>query len=187
MPQVTSRKPLIAVIGYNDVATNSVHYQHAHELGRLLIERGYRLLSGGMGGVMEAASQGARGAQNHSGGDVIAVLPGHNMDEANPYADIVLPSGLGFTRNVIIAHADAVIAVGGGAGTLSEMAYAWMFGRLIIALRVEGWSGQLADKPVDQRNRRPNIADDCVRGANTAQDAVDLVDQWLTAYGQASR
>ena len=182
MPQSTSRKPLIAVIGYNDVASNSAHYRHAHDVGRLLIERGYRLISGGMGGVMEAASQGARGAHNHASGDVIAVLPGHAMDGANPYADVVIPSGLGFTRNVIIAHADAVIAVGGGAGTLSEMAYAWMFDRLLIALRVEGWSGQLADKPIDQRNRRPAIGDDCVRGADTAQDAVGLVDQWLTVY-----
>ena len=182
MPQTRSRKPMIAVIGYNDVSPTSAHYTQAYEVGRLLIERGYRLISGGMGGVMEAASQGARSAHNHGPGDVVAVLPGHTTDEANPYADIVIPSGLGFTRNVIIAHADALVAVGGGAGTLSEMAYGWMFGRLIVALRLEGWSGQLADQPVDQRNRLPAIEDDCVRGADSALDAVDLVDQWLPLY-----
>jgi len=146
------RKSLIAVIGYNDVEPESAHYQQAHDVGRILIERGYRVLSGGLGGVMEAASKGAQGAQTHVSGDVIAVLPGHEMDPATPHADVVLPSGLGFTRNVIIAHADAVIAVGGGAGTLSEMAYAWMFGRLIVALRLEGWSGKLSDQRLDDRN-----------------------------------
>ena len=66
---------------------------------------------------MEAASKGASQSKNWQDGDVIAILPGDDPYYANPYADIVVSTGIGFSRNYIIAHSDAVIAVGGGSGT----------------------------------------------------------------------
>jgi uncharacterized protein (TIGR00725 family) len=109
---------------------------------------------------------------------VIALLPGDDPEEANPWAEIVIPTGLGHLRNGVVARADAVIAVGGGAGTLSEMAMAWAFDRPIVALRVEGWSGELADRRIDPRRRPGAPEQDRVYGADTAEEAVALaVDQ----------
>ena len=72
-------------------------------------------------------------------------------------------------------HDGAVIAIGGGAGTMSEICLAWIYKRLIIALRVEGWSGKIADQRVDERVRYPNEPDDRVFGAVSAADALRLL------------
>ncbi len=110
---------IIAVIGAGtcDAATAA----HARAVGRLLAERGCTVLTGGLGGVMEAASHGAAEA----GGLVLGLLPGPDPTEANPHVTIPIASGLGEARNVILANtAEAFLAVGGGYGTLSEIAFA---------------------------------------------------------------
>lgn len=169
------RRRTVAVIGDGDEPEGSPKYELARQIGRLLCERGFRVLTGGLGGVMEAASRGARESGAWTPGTVVALLPGLDPDDANAYADVAIPTGLGHFRNAICAQADAVIAVGGGAGTLAEIAFAWIFGRVIVALRVDGWSGELADRRVDQRIRFPDLADDRVYGASTAEEAVSLV------------
>jgi len=128
-----------------------------------------------MGGVMEAASRGARESPAWSPGTIIAILPGSDPDTANRWADVVLPTGLDHLRNAVVAQSDAVIAIGGGAGTLSEMAFAWIHRRLIVALRVDGWSGRLADKRIDERRRYPEMDNDRVFGAGSSIEAVDIV------------
>jgi len=103
----------------------------AQELGRLLAERGHVLICGGLGGVMEAAARGAKEA----GGLVVGVLPGEKT-EANPYVGIAIATGMGHARNVIIAKsADAVIALPGEHGTLSEVALALKMKKRVISLR----------------------------------------------------
>jgi uncharacterized protein (TIGR00725 family) len=101
-------------------------------------ERGAVLVCGGLGGAMEAACRGAKEA----GGTTLGVLPGVDRGEANPYVDVVVPTGLGQGRNVVIVHtADALIAVGGGYGTLSEIALALRAGKPVIGVgswEVEG-------------------------------------------------
>jgi hypothetical protein len=82
-----------------------------------------------------------------------------------PAVDVVIPSGLDQVRNSIVAHADAVVAIGGGAGKMSEVCLAWIYKRLIVALRVPGWSGEIADERVDDRVRYPNEPDDRVLDA----------------------
>jgi uncharacterized protein (TIGR00725 family) len=139
-----SRRTLIAVIGDGDAAPGSTAYGLAEALGELLVDAGFGVVTGGLGGVMEAASRGARRANAYRPGAVVGLLPGHDVADANAFVDVALPTGLGHGRNLLVAHAAAVVAVGGGAGTLSEMAMAWIFGRLIVAFRVEGWSGRLA-------------------------------------------
>jgi uncharacterized protein (TIGR00725 family) len=141
---------VIAVIGGGSCAPED--YARAREVGRLLAEQGYAVLTGGLGGVMEAAHRGAREAD----GLTIAVLPGSVAKEANPYAEIVILTGMGDARNVIVATSGrAVIAVGGSLGTLSEIALALKHNVPVIGLgswtlpehRVTGHGVMVVDTP----------------------------------------
>ncbi len=104
----------------------------AEEVGRLLAERDAVLVCGGRTGVMEAACRGARSA----GGTTVGILPGPDRREANPHVEIALPTGMGELRNGLVARAgDAVIAIGGEYGTLSEIGFALKLGRPVVGLR----------------------------------------------------
>ncbi len=118
----------------------------AEAVGRGIAKAGAVLVCGGRGGVMEAAARGAAGA----GGDVIGILPGASPDEVNRYVTHVVATGIGHARNLaVVASADAVIAIGGEWGTLSEIAFARRLERAVVAL--EGWSlsgrGAMKDGP----------------------------------------
>ncbi len=107
----------------------------AEEVGRLLAEAGVVLVCGGLDGVMEAASRGAAAA----GGTVVGVVPSLSPDDANPHVTHSIATGIGHARNLAVAASgDAVIAIGGEWGTLSEIAYARKLGRPVIAL--DSWS-----------------------------------------------
>ncbi|HET9625557.1 MAG TPA: TIGR00725 family protein [Kofleriaceae bacterium] len=173
---------MVAVIGDGSIAPGSPKYALARDVGGLLCERGYRVVTGGLGGVMEAASLGARESAAWTPGSVIALLPGFDPSQATPYADVVIPTGLDHLRNALVAQADAVVAIGGGAGTLTEIGLAWIYRRLIVALRVEGWSGELADRRIDDRLRYAEITDDRVFGASNAGEAVTIVTARITEY-----
>jgi uncharacterized protein (TIGR00725 family) len=121
--------PIIAVIGGS--APTSEEAAAAEAVGRALAEEGATLICGGRGGVMEAACRGAKAA----GGLIIGILPGTDRGEANPYVDIPIVTGIGAARNAIIARtAQAVVAVGGSYGTLSEIALALVFGVPVVGL-----------------------------------------------------
>ncbi len=108
--------------------------QTAREVGRRIAEAGAVLVCGGLAGVMRAAARGAREA----GGLTIGILPGARTSDANPYIDIPVATGLGYTRNSLVAmNADVLIAVDGEFGTLSEIAYGRIFGKPVIGL--ETW------------------------------------------------
>jgi uncharacterized protein (TIGR00725 family) len=103
----------------------------AGEVGRRIAQAGYALICGGLGGVMEAACRGAAEA----GGLTIGILPGDTPDTANPHVKIPIATGLGVARNVIIVRSSRVlIAVAGGPGTLSEIAFALQFGIPVVSL-----------------------------------------------------
>lgn len=103
----------------------------AEEVGRGIARKGGILICGGLGGVMEAASKGAK----EEGGTTIGILPGDNPEEANPYIDIPVVTGLGHARNTIIAKSSEVlIAISGGYGTLSEIAFGLLFNKSIISI-----------------------------------------------------
>jgi uncharacterized protein (TIGR00725 family) len=113
------RRRLVAVCGESDPQTSLAEL--AFELGRGIAERDAVLICGGLTGVMEHAARGARAA----GGLTIGLLPGEDIDDANPYIDLAIATGLGHARNAILARsADGVVALGGGLGTLSEIALA---------------------------------------------------------------
>ena len=118
---------IIAVIGAGRCSEEVA--QVAESIGRELARRGATLVCGGLGGVMEAACRGAKS----EGGLTIGILPGFNRREANPYVDIPVVTGLGGARNVIVVlTSQAVIAVDGEYGTLSEIAYALKLGIPVI-------------------------------------------------------
>ena len=104
----------------------------AEEVGRRIAEAGAVLVCGGMGGVMEAASRGAREA----GGEVIGIVPTEDTASANPYVTHAVATGIGHARNLaVVASADAVVAIGGEWGTLAEIGFARRLGRSVAALR----------------------------------------------------
>jgi uncharacterized protein (TIGR00725 family) len=121
----------------------------AYEVGQLIAKEGAALVSGGTTGVMEAASRGAREA----GGLTIGVLPGTDRGSANQYVDIALPTGLGTARNLIYTRGcDALIMVGGGAGTLNEVTIAYQAGRNVVVLEgTGGWADRIRTSLVDGR------------------------------------
>ncbi len=120
---------IVAVIGGEDASEATL--AQAEAVGRELARRGGTLICGGRGGVMEAACRGAREA----GGHTIGVLPGTDRGEMNPYVELPIVTGIGRARNLIIVlTADALIAIDGGYGTLSEIGYALAYGKPVIGL-----------------------------------------------------
>jgi uncharacterized protein (TIGR00725 family) len=147
---VTAPRPsrYVAVCGASDPAP--AQRELAREVGRRLAQRGVVVLCGGLGGVMESASQGAAAA----GGLVVGILPGADRRAANPHLSLAIATGLGEARNAVLTcAADAVIAIGRGWGTLSEIALARKRGRPVVGL---------ASWPVEG-----------VASASTAEEAVD--------------
>lgn len=121
--------PYIAVIGTGEADERLC--AKAREVGRLTAERGGIVVCGGLGGVMEAATRGA----TEVGGAAIGILPGEDRSRANEYLSYSVATGVGQARNLaVVCSADAVIAVGGGYGTLSEIGLARKVGRPVVAL-----------------------------------------------------
>ncbi len=119
----------MAVIGAGDAPRAVARLAYA--LGREIARRGAVLLNGGRTGVMESAAAGAR----KEGGHTIGILPGYDRRAANPHIELAIATGIGEARNaVIIASADAVIALAGEGGTLAEIGFAKKFGKPIVAL-----------------------------------------------------
>ncbi len=120
---------IVAVVGGSTATPEEA--AAAEAVGRALAERGAILICGGRGGVMEAACRGAKAA----GGLTIGILPGTHREEANPHVDIAIVTGLGEARNAVITRtAQAVIAIGGSYGTLSEIAFALAFDTPVVGL-----------------------------------------------------
>lgn len=144
--------PMVAVIGSG--AADAEQRRHAREVGRVIAEAGFTVLCGGLGGVMEAACEGARDDAAHGPEPrTVGVLPGTEPADANGWVDVAIATGIGHARNLIIVHsAVAVVAVGGESGTLSELAHAWQEGRPIGAyLPAAGWAAKLAGTSLDDK------------------------------------
>jgi uncharacterized protein (TIGR00725 family) len=119
----------VAVIGASQVTADQA--EQARAAGRRLAQLGAVVVTGGRGGVMEAACRGAKDA----GGQTVGILPGLDRADANPFVDIGLPTGLGELRNGLVARAaDAVVAVGGAWGTLAEIAFARAAGKAVFGV-----------------------------------------------------
>ena len=144
-------KKLIGVIGARKCPESSIKL--AYEVGQEIAKYGYGLVSGGMMGTMEAASKGCREA----GGLTVGILPGDDPTLANPYLDIIIPTGMGIMRNLLIIRAAVgLIAIDGKYGTLSEIAYALQVDKPIVGLNT--W----------------DVSEDVIK-VNNAQDAVKTI------------
>ncbi len=119
----------VGVIG--GTSANAEHLETAFLVGELIARNNAVLVCGGLSGVMNAASRGAK----KEGGMSIGILPGNNREDANPYIDIPIATGMGYTRNaLVVMNSDVLIAIDGQYGTLSEIAYGCVQGKRIIGI-----------------------------------------------------
>lgn len=119
----------------------------AEEVGRLLAKQGIIVVTGGLGGVMEAACKGAY----FEGGITVGILPTLRKEDANPYVKVPIPTGLGEMRNALIVRAsDALIAIGGEYGTLSEIAFALKTGKKVIGIKTWNINGVIEAKDAQE-------------------------------------
>ena len=157
----------ISVIG-GEVADEQAG-QLAFEVGREIGARGHVLICGGRSGVMREVCRGAK----ETGGLTIGILPGDDLGDVNEYVDIPLPTGLGYTRNVLVARAgEAVIAIDGKFGTLSEIAFALISGRPVIGLgtwELRDGGGELA--PIQRVEDAAAAVDACEAAVAAAGSA----------------
>ena len=161
------RKRQILVIGNNDNGCTPEVEKLAYDIGSEIAKSNSVLITGGLGGVMRAASRGA----HETGGLTVGIIPQNDFSLANEFCDIVIPTGMGLMRDFLNAlSADGVIVIGGGSGTLSEICAAYMYKKPIVALKN---SGGTASKYADQfLDHRKNVQ---IIGVETADEAIKCV------------
>ena len=160
------RKIQIAVVGYNkDKCTEQARIL-AYEVGKEVARAGAVLVCGGLGGVMESACKGSK----ENNGFTIGIIPQDEFSFANGFCDVVICTGIGFARDFIIASsADGIIGIGGGVGTLIEMAAGYMIKKSIVVIAGSGGvADTYAGKYLDERNRVPILV------AKDARSAVQI-------------
>ena len=155
----------VLVVGSDGDHCPQTTYDAAKEVGAQIAAKNAITVTGGLGGVMEAACRGAK----EKGGMVVGIIPNEDMSYANPYCDIIIPTGIGFARNFITAYsAEVAIVVGGGAGTYIEACVAYQKGKPIVALTgTGGTADKIADTFLDDRKTVKVIS------ASSPKDAVD--------------
>ncbi|MEM7550736.1 MAG: TIGR00725 family protein [Bacteroidota bacterium] len=139
------RKPQISVIGDSNPSQET--YNAAYQIGKLLAKMGAIVITGGKLGIMEAVAKGV----DEENGVSVGILPSSSKDESNFYNTIVMPTDMGHARNaLVVLAADIVIAMGGGAGTLSELSFGWIYNKPILTLKgYGGWSDEFGNFKVD--------------------------------------
>ena len=168
------KKPLIGIIGPNSEKCNIKIYEFAFNLGIMLGARHFHLVSGGKFGIMEAVFKGAKSVKERNA-LTIGIIPEENKKYANDFCDVIIPTGMGTARNkIVINTSDIIIAIAGGAGTLSEMAFAWQMNKPIISYTgFKGWAQNLAGELIDNQNNTP------VSSANSLDEILELVKENL--------
>jgi len=168
-----TKKRQILVIGNNTNGCTPEHEKLAYEVGVEIAKSDSVLITGGLGGVMAAASHGAHDAN----GLTVGIIPQDDARMANEFCDIVIPTGMGLTRDFLNAlTADGVIIVGGGSGTLSEVCAAYMYKKPMVAIRnIKSSVEPYIDGFIDHRE---NIK---IVGADTPQDAVKKILELITS------
>jgi uncharacterized protein (TIGR00725 family) len=160
---MSDKKKIIAVIGGGEPSSREAEL--AEEVGRELAQQGAVVVCGGLGGVMEAVCKGA----SSKGGQTIGILPGDSRRAANPYVQIPIVTGMGYARNVVVVKsAQAVIAVGGSYGTLSEISHALQNGIPVIGLCT--WSISRNTEPDNSIIRVQDPAEAVRKALNLAVD-----------------
>jgi uncharacterized protein (TIGR00725 family) len=143
----------IGIIGSNKSMCSPKLYEFGAELGLALANVRRIFVFGGLGGVMEAVCKGVKSSPISFYGQTVGILPDDYGDKTNPYIDTIIPSGIGIARNLVIINSSGIlIALGGGAGTLSEIAFAWQRKKKVLCVTLfDGWAKELAGKDLDNR------------------------------------
>ncbi|WP_067961152.1 TIGR00725 family protein [Nitrosopumilus sp. Nsub] len=167
------KKKQILVIGNNTIGCTPEHEKVAYDIGQEIAKSDSLLITGGLGGIMNACSHGAKDAN----GLTMGIIPQDDPKFANEFCDIVIPSGMGFTRDFLNAlSADGVIIVGGGSGTLSEVCAAYMSKKPMVAIR--GFDSAISPYIDGYVDHRKNVK---IIGVDTAKEAVDKIIELITA------
>ncbi|MFX0070130.1 MAG: TIGR00725 family protein [Candidatus Hermodarchaeota archaeon] len=165
-------KGVISVIGDSDPDKETEKV--AFEIGKLLAKNNYAVSCGGLSGVMEAVCKGVKEEK----GLTIGIIPHKNKTLANEYVDIAIPVPFSQARNIVVVlSGDACIAIGGKAGTLSEICFAWIYQKPIVALsNIKGWSSELANQKIDDRRF------DKIHGVTTPHEAIEKINELLKSH-----
>ena len=161
------KKHQILIIGNNDNGCTPELEKVAYETGAEIAKSNSILITGGLGGVMKAASKGAK----EFGGLTVGIIPQNDKSKANEFCDVIIPSGMGLMRDFLNAlSSDGVIAVGGGSGTLSEICAAYMYSKPIVVLKNSGGTAtKFADQYLDHRKNVKII------GVETPKEAIEVI------------
>ena len=143
----------IGIIGPNNKMCSKELYDFGVQLGQEIARNDRIFVCGGLGGFMEAVCKGIKQSSDTFMGQTVGILPEDNAQTANPFIDIAIPTGIGIARNMLIIQtSDLIIAAGGGAGTLSEIAFAWQFEKKVLCVTLfDGWAKELAGRDLDTR------------------------------------
>ena len=168
-----TRNHQILIIGHDEAGCTPEHEKIASEAGGEVAKAGCTLICGGLNGVMKAACRGAK----KEGGLTVGIIPQNEHSFANEFCDVVIPTGMGHTRDFLTAiSADGVIVIGGGSGTLTEVCAAYMHKKPIAAIEN---SGDVAAKYADQYlDHRKNVK---IVGVNSPKEAVEYLISQITA------
>ena len=165
-------KAVVSVIGASEI--NKEIEEKTIEIGRLLAINNYAIACGGLTGVMEAICKGAK----EEGGFTIGIIPYTEKSMANKYVDVVIPCPFSQARNIVVVLAgDICLAISGKAGTLSEICFAWIYNKPIIALSsVEGWSSNIANQRLDDRRN------DMIHGVDNPSEVITKINELLNKH-----
>ncbi|MFX0082768.1 MAG: TIGR00725 family protein [Candidatus Hodarchaeota archaeon] len=162
-------KAVISVIGASEI--DKEIEDKTIEIGRLIAKNQYAVACGGLSGVMEAVCKGAK----EEGGFTVGIIPHTEKSLANKYVDLVIPCPFSQARNIVVVlTGDICLAIGGKAGTLSEICFAWIYDKPLVALSsVQGWSSKIANQKLDNRRN------DMIYGVNTPLEAINKINDLL--------
>lgn len=160
---------VVSVIGASEIDKDIE--KKTFEIGRLLAQNKFIVACGGLSGVMEAVCKGVK----EENGLTIGIIPYEEKSLANKYVDIVIPCPFSQARNIVVVlSGDACLAISGKAGTLSEICFAWIYQKPIVALSsVKGWSSKIANQKLDDRRH------DKIYGVETPQEAISKLKELL--------
>ncbi|MFX0155367.1 MAG: TIGR00725 family protein [Candidatus Hodarchaeota archaeon] len=162
-------KGVVSILGASEIDKKTEEI--TFEIGRKLAQNKYIVACGGLSGVMEAVCRGAK----EENGITIGIIPYVEKSKANKYVDLVIPCPFSQARNIVVVLCgDVCLAISGKAGTLSEICFAWIYQKPIIALTsVKGWSSRIANQKLDDRRY------DMIYGVETPQKAIDKINELI--------
>ncbi len=162
-------KGIVSVIGASEIDREIEG--KTIEIGKLLAKNNYAVACGGLTGVMEAICKGVK----QENGFTIGIIPFTEKKTANKFVDLVIPVPFSQARNIVVVlTGDVCLAISGKAGTLSEICFAWIYQKPIVALsNVKGWSSKIANQKLDDRR------DDMIYGVETPQGAIEKIKELM--------